>query len=79
MPTVLRDGPYRIYWYSHEPGEPPHVHIDRDQCSAKYWLVPEVGLARNLGFPGHELRRIRGIIETNREMFLEAWYGYFGA
>ncbi len=49
MPTVLRIGPYRIYFYSHEPHEPPHVHIDRDNFSAKFWLEP-VGLARNLGF-----------------------------
>ncbi|MBM5817670.1 MAG: DUF4160 domain-containing protein, partial [Cyanobacteria bacterium K_Offshore_surface_m2_239] len=28
MPTILRSGPYRIYFYSHEPNEPPHVHID---------------------------------------------------
>jgi hypothetical protein len=36
MPTVLRDGPYRFYFYSHEPNEPPHVHVDRDDRSAKF-------------------------------------------
>jgi hypothetical protein len=77
MPTVLRDGPYRFYWYSHEPGEPPHVHVDRDTCSAKFWLEP-VGLARNLGFPAHELRRIRSIIDVNKTALKEGWYGYFG-
>jgi hypothetical protein len=25
MPIVLRDGPYRFYFYSHEPNEPSHV------------------------------------------------------
>ena len=49
MPTVLRDGPYRFYFYSHELNEPPHVHIDRDDLSAKFWLEP-VSLARNLRF-----------------------------
>ncbi|MBS3823824.1 MAG: DUF4160 domain-containing protein [Wenzhouxiangellaceae bacterium] len=78
MPTVLRDGPYRFYWFSHEPGEPPHVHVDRDACSAKYWLEP-VALARNLGFPAHELRRIRAVVESNKSEFLEAWNGYFGS
>ncbi|MEM7053539.1 MAG: DUF4160 domain-containing protein [Pseudomonadota bacterium] len=78
MPTVLRDGPYRFYWYSHEPGEPPHVHVDRDDCSAKYWLEP-VALARNLGFPANELRRIWAVVESNKLEFLEAWNGYFGA
>ena len=35
MPTVLRIGPYRFYFYSHEPNEPPHIHVDRDDLSAK--------------------------------------------
>ncbi|MDM8537186.1 DUF4160 domain-containing protein [Desulfobacterales bacterium HSG17] len=48
MPVVLRFGPYRIYFYSHEPNEPPHVHIDRDSLSCKFWINP-VGLARNFG------------------------------
>lgn len=29
MPTVLRSGPYRVYFFSHDPNEPPHVHVDR--------------------------------------------------
>ena len=56
MPTVARAGPYRLYFYSHEPNEPPHVHIDRNDYSAKYWLAT-VTLARNLGFSAHELRQ----------------------
>jgi hypothetical protein len=48
VPTVLRSGPYRLYFYSHEPNEPPHVHVDRDDQSAKFWLTP-IGLAVNLG------------------------------
>ncbi len=53
MPTVLRSGPYRFYFYSHEPDEPPHVHVDRDDLSAKFWLNP-IRLASNLGFRAHE-------------------------
>lgn len=78
MPTILREGPYRLFWYSHELGEPPHVHIDRDECSAKFWLQP-VGLARNLGYPAHELRTIRNIVESHQDKLLEAWNGYFGS
>jgi hypothetical protein len=54
VPTVLRSGPYRVYFFSHEPNEPPHVHVDRDEQSAKFWLKP-VGLALNLGFSPVEL------------------------
>ena len=77
MPTVLRSGPYRIYFFSHEPNEPPHVHIDRDIQSSKFWLTP-VSLARNLGFDAKELRKIESILFENRQQLLEAWHAYFG-
>jgi len=75
-PVVLRSGPYRFYFYSHEPNEPPHIHVDRDDCSAKFWLEP-VSLAYNLGFSPRELRRIETIIAEHREPLREAWRGYF--
>ena len=77
MPTALRLGPYRIYFYSHEPNEPPHVHIDRDELSCKFWLSP-VALARNFGFSAKQLRDIEKIITENQKNLLEAWYDYFG-
>jgi hypothetical protein len=76
MPTVLRSGPYRFYFYSHEPDEPPHIHVDRDDSSAKFWLDP-IGLARNLGFSPKELRRIHKLVVANQVLFLEAWHGHF--
>jgi hypothetical protein len=76
MPTVLRTGPYRIYFHSHEPNEPPHVHVDRDDASAKFWLGP-VALARNLGFRAVELRRIARLVEEQEEMLMEAWNAHF--
>jgi len=77
MPTILNTGPYRIYFYSHEPNEPPHVHVDRDEQSAKFWLNP-VSLARNLGFSAKELRHIEEIVTDHQSDFLERWNGYFG-
>jgi hypothetical protein len=65
-----------VYFYSHEPNEPPHVHIDRDEQSAKFWLDP-VALARNLGFNAQELRKIERMIREHKEKLLEAWDGYF--
>jgi Domain of unknown function (DUF4160) len=61
VPTVLRSGPYRVYFFSHEPNEPPPVHVDRDDQSAKFWLKPIV-LALNLGFSPVELRRILQLV-----------------
>lgn len=75
-PVVLRLGPYRLYFYSHEPNELPHVQVDRDECSAKFWLEP-ASLAYNLGFRPRELRRVEKIIAENREPLRKAWRGYF--
>ena len=77
MPTVLRIDGYRFYFYSHEPNEPAHVHIDRGSASAKFWLDP-VGLARNVGFRAHELSTISKLVRERRVQLLEAWNGYFG-
>ena len=35
MPTVLRIASYRFYFFSHEPNESPHVHVDRGEASLK--------------------------------------------
>jgi hypothetical protein len=32
-PAVLRSGPYRFYFVSHDLHEPAHVHVDRDAYS----------------------------------------------
>ncbi len=77
MPTVLRTGPYRFYFWSHELNEPPHIHVDREKFSAKFWLEP-ISLARNIGFRGHELRKIQKVIVDHQDELLEAWHGHFG-
>jgi hypothetical protein len=77
MPTVLRTGPYRFFFYASDREEPPHVHVERDEKIAKYWLDP-VRLQFSGGFNRFELRRIKGIIEENQLTLVEAWNEYFG-
>ena len=40
MPTVLRVGSFRFFFYAGDGGEPPHIHVERDDCEAKFWLDP---------------------------------------
>lgn len=77
VPTVFRTGPYRVYFVSHDLDEPPQVHVDRDDQSAKFWLAP-VALARNIGFSAVELRHIQRLIAEHEQRLLEAWDDYFG-
>jgi len=76
MPTVLCIGPYRFYFYSHEPNEPAHVHVDRDNLSAKFWIDP-VQLARNFGFSPKDLRIIENMVVEHQLELQEKWNGYF--
>ncbi len=66
MPTVLTVGPYRFHFYSHEPNEPPHIHIDRDNLSAKFWLE-KPALARNFGYSPIELNRLSKLVNENQD------------
>lgn len=76
MPTVLRDGPYRVYFFSNEGDEPPHVHVDRERFSVKFWLGP-LELARNIGFKAHELRKIEQLLEDHELELIEVWHEHF--
>jgi Domain of unknown function (DUF4160) len=76
MPTIFRSGSYRFYFYSHEPNEPPHVHVDSGAFSVKIWLFP-VSVTRNRGFRAHELGIILRLVRENAAMLLEEWNGYF--
>jgi hypothetical protein len=76
MPTVLIIGPYRFFFYSDDRDEPPHVHVERDNHKAKFWLQP-VRLQNSGGFKRKELNRIQALIEENQVRFLEEWDEYF--
>lgn len=78
MPTIARIGPYRIYFYSHDRGEPPHVQVDRDDSTAKFWL-DHVALAYNIGFRAKELRDVGRMVTDHAAKWLEIWHDNFGA
>ena len=76
MPTVLRIGAYRFFFYAGDRNEPPHVHVEREKHKAKFWLDP-VRLAQSGGFRSHELGRLQRLVERNQRELLESWDEYF--
>lgn len=56
--------------------EPPHVHVERDENTAKFWLSP-VRLKSSGGFRPGEVLRIQRLIEQHREGLLGSWDAYF--
>jgi len=77
-PTVKIVGPYRLFSYANERGEPPHIHVRRDRCVAKFWLDP-VALARSKRFTAQDLTRIEKIVREHEEELMEAWNGFFNS
>jgi hypothetical protein len=76
MPTVLRDGPLRFFFYAGDKGEPEHIHVESANGLAKFWLGP-VKLQRSEGFGRRALRAVERIIEEHEKELLEAWHEYF--
>ena len=80
MPVVLRFRGFRFFFYSNEgtPREPVHIHVDRAELEAKFWLIPEVRVAYNDGYDARTLRELLQIVEANKELFVRAWHEHFG-
>ncbi len=76
MPTVFRISGYRLFFFASDQSEPAHIHVERDDNMAKFWLDP-VRLQRSGGFSRHEIARIQIIVIEHQQHLLEAWYGYF--
>jgi hypothetical protein len=77
MPTVMRVGAFRFYFYSHEPNEPPHIHVDRGEATIKVWLG-SCEVAKSQGFRAHEINDTVKLVVEHRETLTEVWHEYFG-
>ena len=80
MPTVFRSGGFRFFFYSNEgdPREPLHIHVERGDLEAKFWINPEVRMAYNDGFNTKALRELAALVEANRKRIEEAWDDFLG-
>ena len=77
MPTILVVGPYRFFFVSLDRGEPPHIHIQRENMVAKFWLDP-VALERDGDFKPQETNKLLKITQEYRSILLERWNEHLG-
>lgn len=76
MPTVLRIGGLRFFFYSKEGTEPPHIHVEQGDEVAKFWLDP-VELESSFGFSAKEINQIRKLVVEYQAQLLQTWHDYF--
>ncbi|MBN1630499.1 MAG: DUF4160 domain-containing protein [Thermoleophilia bacterium] len=77
MPTILRRGPYRFFFYAADRDEPPHIHVECGDGTAKLWLSP-VRLVRSRGLSPGQLREMQALVEGHGGTFRRSWHEYFG-
>jgi hypothetical protein len=76
-PTVLRVRGYRLYFFSREE-ERMHVHVQHPNGEAKFWLDPQIELARNYGLSQRRITEVAKLIQEYEDEIRLAWRGHFG-
>jgi len=76
VPTVLKVGAYRFFFFSREEAR-IHIHVSCSDGEAKFWLFPQIELARNYKLSRGQLKEIERLIEDNYDDFKNAWNTYF--
>ncbi len=76
MPTVLVLAGFRFFFFSNEGNEPPHIHIEKADAVAKFWLGP-VRLASSAGFSARDLNKLAALVAEYEPLFLTKWNAYF--
>ena len=59
------------------PREPVHIHVEKNDMEAKFWLKPEVRVAYNDGYEARILRELLEIVELNEDRIERAWNEFF--
>jgi hypothetical protein len=76
MPTALNVEGFRFFFFSNEGDEPMHIHIEKADATAKFWLVP-VELEHNYGFNSKELSKLYALVTNNKELLKQKWNEHF--
>ena len=77
-PTVFREKGYRFFFFSREK---PRLHapVVSGDGEAKFWLEPELELARNYRYSRQQSKEIESLIEDPYDKLVCAWQRHFGS
>ncbi|MBO6598029.1 MAG: DUF4160 domain-containing protein, partial [Pseudomonadales bacterium] len=75
-PTIFREKGYRFFFFSLEETR-MHVHVRSPDGEAKYWLEPDIALARKSRLSNVQLNEIQRMVEAHRDELIAAWRKHF--
>jgi len=75
-PTVFRYKNYRFLFFSREESR-IHIHVISPDGEAKFWVAPEIVLAKNFGFSQSQVKELKSVIEEHKDDIESAWREHF--
>ena len=76
MPNVLTEAGFRVFFYSDEGFEPPHVHIEYQGAVSKFW-INSVQFAGTMGMNAAQIKKASLIVKKHEQLILEKWNEFF--
>ncbi len=77
-PTIFREKGYRFFFFSREETR-MHVHVISGNGEAKFWIEPEIELARNYQYTRKQLKEIESLVEAHYNELISAWKQHFNS
>jgi len=77
-PTVFREGPFRFFFFSREEAR-IHVHVQTADGEAKFWIEPQIELARKYELSDQDVSRALELIVEHEQEIRDAWTRHFGS
>jgi len=75
-PTVFKYKNYRFFFFSREEKR-KHIHVYCSDGEAKFWIEPEIELAKNHKLTDKQLSEIEEVIEERENEIQDAWDRHF--
>lgn len=76
-PAVYRERGYKFFFYSNEE-ERIHVHVVGENGEAKFWLDPEITLAKSYNLSTRVLGLLEKSVKEHEDEIRAAWDKHFG-
>ena len=77
-PTVFKEKNFRFFFFSREEKR-MHIHVVSPDGEAKFWIEPNIELAKFVGFNKKQIKMLENVIKKNENEIRSSWKEHFGS